>query len=256
VLEVKEAADKGGDWSLGQFIERVDRPEEWTPAVDAQLIELANALGDTMNCSPMSLLYRDLSKEWQNKYPLLKSIDLQTLRARFCVIRAFNQHAREVLPFIDRQQAGLHIWNLGYQLCQPTLRRLILHDVKRTLFNKLLTTTTTHTVPAEDPYDDPPNLKTLVLNRHKASKAKDQIKEGSKQSSAVLKHTLLGQAHTQLGHISAVELRRAFVKFTDDGQQRTFKVKFAGEGVNDNGGPYRDCFNDWCTELQSGVLPF
>jgi len=33
-------------------------------------------------------------------------------------------------------------------------------------------------------------------------------------------------------------------------------VRFAGEGVNDNGGPYRDCFNDWFNELQSPMLPY
>merc|ERR1712000_730383 len=35
----------------------------------------------------------------------------------------------------------------------------------------------------------------------------------------------------------------------DDGQPRTFKVKFEGEGVDDYGGPYRDVFTTICTEI-------
>merc|ERR1711937_846860 len=37
----------------------------------------------------------------------------------------------------------------------------------------------------------------------------------------------------------------------DDGQQRAFKVKFEGEGVDDYGGPYRECFSQFAAELQS-----
>lgn len=36
----------------------------------------------------------------------------------------------------------------------------------------------------------------------------------------------------------------------DDGQSRTFKIKFEGEGVDDYGGPYREVFQQICTELQ------
>ena len=36
----------------------------------------------------------------------------------------------------------------------------------------------------------------------------------------------------------------------DDGQSRTFKVKFDGEGVDDYGGPYREIFQQICEELQ------
>ena len=36
----------------------------------------------------------------------------------------------------------------------------------------------------------------------------------------------------------------------DDGQERTFKVKFEGEGVDDYGGPYREIFSYFSNELQ------
>ena len=37
----------------------------------------------------------------------------------------------------------------------------------------------------------------------------------------------------------------------DDGQERTFKVKFEGEGVDDYGGPYREVFAQIPLELQA-----
>ena len=39
----------------------------------------------------------------------------------------------------------------------------------------------------------------------------------------------------------------------DDGQERTFKVKFEGEGVDDYGGPYREFFSQVVEELQSKI---
>jgi hypothetical protein len=245
------------EWTLGQFIEHVDRPEVWSPEVDAELVEMLNALGDTHNCSPLDLLVKDFTTESVGRHPLLKNVPLPELRARFCLLKMLNVHVSAVLPFVDRQQAGSHQHSLGYTLCSERVRRLIIHQIKQAHFDQLIDVTTKHTAPAEDPYDDPPSLKTLQLNRHRAAKAAElslASPEGPSER-RLIDASLLGQAHQQLGAVAAPELRRAFLKFTDDGQTRTFKVKFTGEGVNDNGGPYRDCFNDWCRELQSRLLP-
>jgi len=40
----------------------------------------------------------------------------------------------------------------------------------------------------------------------------------------------------------------------DDGQIRTFKVKFEGEGVDDYGGPYRETFAQMTSELQATTV--
>ena len=37
----------------------------------------------------------------------------------------------------------------------------------------------------------------------------------------------------------------------DDGQERAFKVKFEGEGVDDYGGPYREIFSQVAAEVQA-----
>merc|ERR1712137_1274342 len=52
-----------------------------------------------------------------------------------------------------------------------------------------------------------------------------------------------------LHRLPSWDLRRSYVHIMDDGQPRTFKVKFEGEGVVDNGGPYRECFNEFMNEL-------
>jgi hypothetical protein len=215
---------------------------------------MLNSLGDKHTCSPLDLLVRDFTTESVGHFPLLANVALPELHARFCLLKTFNQHVSVVLPFVDRQQAGSHQHSLGHVLCSERIRRLIVHQIKKSYFDQLLDVTTKPTAPAEDPYDDPPSLKTLELNRHRAAKAAE-ISLARPDEPPRSEHTLLGQAHRQLGSVAAPELRRAFLKFTDDGQTRTFKVKFTGEGVNDNGGPYRDCFNDFCLELQSRVLP-
>lgn len=246
-------------WPLGRFVELIDQPSVWALEVDGAIIELANVLADELNTDPFDLLYTDLTEEVRAKYPLLHGLDLNVLRARFCVLKVFNKHVISILQFIDRQQIGLHQHNLGRMLCDVRVRRLILSHVKLQLFDQVLEPTTTTTIPAEDPYDDPPSLKTITLNRGRAAKATETIAKkqaAGEKVGQLITHSLLGQAYAQLGSIPNSELRRAFIKITDDSQKRTFKVRFAGEGVNDNGGPYRDCFNDWFNELQSSMLPY
>ena len=47
------------------------------------------------------------------------------------------------------------------------------------------------------------------------------------------------------------KLRITYTHPMDDGQSRTFKVRFEGEGVDDYGGPYREIFQQICDELQA-----
>ena len=55
------------------------------------------------------------------------------------------------------------------------------------------------------------------------------------------------QLHAQLQVVDVKDLKR---------RDRAFKVKFAGEGADDYGGPYREVFTSLCSELQNeSVLP-
>jgi hypothetical protein len=57
-----------------------------------------------------------------------------------------------------------------------------------------------------------------------------------------LGHSLLAQALEQLHCLPPASLRFSYMHPMDDGQQRCFKVRFEGEGADDYGGPYRECF--------------
>ena len=68
---------------------------------------------------------------------------------------------------------------------------------------------------------------------------------------ARLRGSMLGQAMARLHFQDPERLRLGYTHPMDDGQQRAFKVKFEGEGVDDYGGPYRECFAQFAQELQA-----
>jgi hypothetical protein len=128
----------------------------------------------------------------------------------------------------------------------------LFYSIKTSFLQDLIRSTVTYTRPAEDPYEDPPDLKKITLNRHKASKARVHPSVDVR-----IRNLLFPQTFSCLNNLPAYELRRSFVHMLDDGQPRTFKVKFVGEGVQDNGGPYRELFNDLISELfnDESLLP-
>uniref|UniRef100_A0A7S1CA38 HECT domain-containing protein n=1 Tax=Bicosoecida sp. CB-2014 TaxID=1486930 RepID=A0A7S1CA38_9STRA len=67
---------------------------------------------------------------------------------------------------------------------------------------------------------------------------------------ARLKRSLLGQLYAEVRGWPASAFRRSYVGKGHGGQERAFKVKFLGEGVNDYGGPYRAVFEQLADELQ------
>jgi hypothetical protein len=86
----------------------------------------------------------------------------------------------------------------------------------------------------------------VVLNRPKAAAARQRG-----EPEACLSYSLFGQAFDELHFLEPSALRMAYTHPMDDGQERTFKVKFEGEGVDDYGGPYRECFAQFSAELQA-----
>jgi len=62
--------------------------------------------------------------------------------------------------------------------------------------------------------------------------------------------SIFGQLFRELHFLKPTALRMGYTHPMDDGQERTFKVKFEGEGVDDYGGPYREVFAQIPTELQ------
>ena len=161
-----------------------------------------------------------------------------------------------------------------------SVRGLIFLYTKRRLLRVALRRTVTRPKKAEDDYDYPEDLPQLVLNRPKAVMAKARADPETRLSFSVFGQVLIhlpcfsratlffcfcfvflsGVARILRpppppGCVTTSGFRRVAFHGThhpmDDGQQRTFKVKFEGEGVDDYGGPYRECFSQWCAELQA-----
>merc|ERR1719502_877657 len=98
---------------------------------------------------------------------------------------------------------------------------------------------------ADDDYDYPEDLPQVMLNRPKAMSSRAHPHPETR-----LSMSLFGQLFDELHFLEPALLRMGYTHPMDDGQQRTFKVKFEGEGVDDYGGPYREIFGQVAEELQ------
>lgn len=120
------------------------------------------------------------------------------------------------------------------------------------LFNKTdyikyaLNKTSTQTKMDEDEYEYPDEMQTLNLCQYKAYLSRSKLDPDVRVSNSIF-----GQSFEQLHFLDINILRISFLHPLDDYQRRTFKVHYDGEGVDDYGGPYRECFSQYCDELQA-----
>eukprot|EP00475_Leptophrys_vorax_P002431 TRINITY_DN11357_c0_g1_i1.p1 TRINITY_DN11357_c0_g1~~TRINITY_DN11357_c0_g1_i1.p1 ORF type:complete len:1001 (+),score=216.22 TRINITY_DN11357_c0_g1_i1:70-3003(+) len=224
--------------------------------VDAMLVNLVNGMASSRSLSPFGLSWFDigmafLQHNWISRFESMNvQMTLKHFLARFSVLRCFNSYIDQLKGVFELQKNIVETWKRTSKFRQ--LKHLIFLDLKLSFLEDVIRSTITYTRPAEDPYEDPPDLKKITLNRHKAGKAKNHSSPEIR-----CRNLLFPQTLAALNHLPAYELRRAFVHMLDDGQPRTFKVKFVGEGVQDNGGPYRELFNDLVAELfnEQSLLP-
>ena len=91
-------------------------------------------------------------------------------------------------------------------------------------FRALVDRTATAPKKAEDDYDYPEDLPQVLLNRPKAAAARTKPDPESR-----LSYSLFGQAFDELHFMEPASLRLGYTHPMDDGQRRTFKVKFEEE---------------------------
>ena len=187
------------------------------------------------------------------------------MSARFALLRYVNDRIVGLFPFADmsgeykkpllsnallpassRQNEILHL-DLGRMV--GSVRDCIFFKSKRTLLTTVIRRTTTRAKKAEDDYDYPEDLPQVVLNRPKAVLARNKLDAETR-----LSYSVFGQSFDELHFLEPASLRMGYTHPMDDGQERTFKVKFEGEGVDDYGGPYREFFSQIIEELQ-GLQP-
>ena len=129
-----------------------------------------------------------------------------------------------------------------------SLRRLLFSQTKVLHLEAILESTTTPTILHQDEYEDPREIKTLEINRVKATKG---VLSNVSNPLERLKQTVFGQFHREGRGWSNAAFRRSYLGKGHGGQKRAFKVQFQGEGVNDYGGPYRALFEGIVDEIQS-----
>ncbi|OWZ24114.1 HECT E3 ubiquitin ligase [Phytophthora megakarya] len=235
----------------------------WNIATDRELLSVINDFCEVSRFSPWNLTPTQLINLVKEKTAVLELTSVSSILAmpqeklekmvvaRFALLRFCNMYVSRSLPFFDLT------WYYFLPDSNSLPCRLISQCrgslfvcVKNTLWTALMERTANSPKKADDEYDYPEDLPQLQVNRLKAAAAK--CHEGSVSS---LFLSLFGQAFEELHFLPLKTLRMVYSHPMDDGQLRSFKVKFEGEGVDDYGGPYREFFSQFFAELQMLHVP-
>ncbi|ETM39823.1 hypothetical protein L914_14071 [Phytophthora nicotianae] len=235
----------------------------WNIAVDREFLSVINDFCEVSRISPWNLTPTQLLKTIKEKAAVLELTSVanvlampvekleKMLVARFALLRFCNMYISRALPFFDLT------WHYFLPDSNSLPCRLVSQCrgslfvcVKNSLWTALMERTANSPKKSDDEYDYPEDLPQLRVNRLKAAAAK--CHEGTVSS---LFLSLFGQAFEELHFLPLRTLRMVYSHPMDDGQLRSFKVKFEGEGVDDYGGPYREFFSQFFAELQMLHVP-
>ncbi|GBG28169.1 E3 ubiquitin-protein ligase HECTD3 [Hondaea fermentalgiana] len=244
--------------------------------VDRDLVAELGAYCERKGCSPFEIGPDTFATDVLAGLQLRSRarVSLEQAAARFALLKALNERFEVILPWFAAQMqadpraviliegdlaghtsaasAGLEGPNWALASLPQKLsyfRGLIFWHVKKQLLERLLERSATVPKRAEDDYEYPEELPQLMLNRPKAAFSRTLPDPESR-----LSFSLFGQAFDELHFLEPRILRIAYSHPMDEGQARTFKVKFEGEGVDDYGGPYREVFSQWSGELTATTL--
>eukprot|EP01041_Mallomonas_annulata_P001258 gene1258-2435_t len=133
----------------------------------------------------------------------------------------------------------------------PTSRHRIFTELKMKHFWEILSHSTVKAHKTDDDYDYPDDLPQVKLNRFKSFRARESSELNKISGEDFLFSSMFCQLWKELRQHPQEKLRISYTHPMDDGQSRTFKVRFENEGVDDYGGPYREVFQQLCEELQA-----
>lgn len=243
--------------SFAEFEDFVNDPR-WSLPIDRELISLVNDFCETSSVSPWNITPTEMLEIFR-----LKESELETamgavhfspskpshgtrIVARVGFLRFFNAYFSRVIGYFD---LTWHYFSPDSSLLPCKLvsrcRGSLFIALKNEFFTALMEKTANAPKKGDDDYDYPEDLPQVLINRPKAATAK--CHPGSTKS---LFLSMFGQAFEELHFLPLKMLRMVYSHPMDDGQLRSFKVKFEGEGVDDYGGPYREFFSQFFAELQ------
>jgi len=209
-------------------LEVIELQENWSVSHYARLIAHAAAIPKTklLKVSAKSLLVPEDGP--------LSTHSASSLQVHFALLQQFNSVLHQFFPYVYTGYSE-RTYTLGAELC--ALREIIFPEVKHGVWTKMRDATAAVKDKEWNKANPPP---VVTVNRHRAAKERADRR-------AKTKHSVFAQLHAQLQVVDVKDLKR---------RDRAFKVKFAGEGADDYGGPYREVFTSLCSELQNeSVLP-
>ena len=241
----------------------------WTIKDESDLVEVINQLGAHMDKDPIQLSVPVVLDYLSNK-KICKEEDLPKYIVRFVGLCFINKAASLILPFVDLSMGDSRKTIIrtvfdkfdinNNSLALPCATRDLILSLKRSIFtttkiafwHSAIQETTTPTAAPADEYERPEEIREIPINRiqaRNAIKKKDTLCFEEK-----LKISVFGQLMDHIDSWEERNLRKSYVHMQDAGQSRGFFVKFVGEGVDDQGGPYRAVFQTVIEEEITGFL--
>lgn len=265
-ISTNETRDEGRNESLvcvpvsfDEFSSSV-RGVKWTLEEDAAIVTVVNSLAHKSDTDPLLISTTNFIAAVKNINVLKDKTDLQ-LQSRYCALCLVNQAASVVTPLSDyivgdntssailTSYSKFNFTNKclsgdgsssNSSSCLISLKRILFTRIKMSYWEDLIRETTTPTMAPADEYEKPDDLREITINRVE-SRNSEKVKDSIPFSSRV-KISVFGQLMENMIHWDERSFRRAFIHMQDAGQARAFFVKFVGEGVDDQGGPYRAVF--------------
>lgn len=254
------------------------REQVWTLQEDEIIAAMTNEISDARGLDPLRIPV-DILQAYHDKKGYLKARTSREVCARYIALCVFNRAVNYTLPLCDLGCADtripllhtpfLRVFSDAFVVgdkhrfnntCRRSVSGSELLDLKRIVFSRVklshwnlavLETTTNTTLPADE-FERPDEIKELRVNRPEALDA-ERNKETLSYASR-LKMSIFGQLYESIKSWDDRSLRRSFVHVEDEGQKRAFFVKFAGEGVDDHGGPYRAVFQSAVGEEPASLV--
>ena len=161
------------------------------------------------------------------------------------LLHCFNECLQSALPVISLRDS-VYQNSLGNRLTKS--RTIIFRGVKKDFWSQCLARTVKEHQQGDDEYVDPSTIPFITVERQRALKEYNAAEDRFNNS-------LFYQMYEKLHTNRPSNFRQEFIAVLDGGQKRSFRLKFRGEGVSDNGGPYREVFAQMAEEVNRGTLP-
>ncbi|KNC47593.1 CMGC/CK2 protein kinase [Thecamonas trahens ATCC 50062] len=210
-------------------------PVAWSLRADEELVELASAQARRWGVPTAALdaAALELSAEETAQLPALSGISSEVLRARFVLVRLFNQVGAAVIPSRRGSRDEPAEWNVLAACVSEVDAPQVVDYLRGVIFAEIKLALLVRTMGAAAP------ATYLRVNVNRA-KARVVARDGL--------NSIFGQLFSQLRHLDYSALRGGK-------NDNMFQIGFLGEGSMDGGGPYREALMLACADLMSDVTP-